>query len=86
MRQVHCDGCDRTEPLGVPKADSVMMPVTLVLVSDSRSWADSDAEKYEADLCDRCRTKVLHTFFKIPSDFDPELPKWLSAPTSALGT
>jgi len=72
--------------MGVPKDDSVMMPVTLVLVSDSRSWADSEAEKFEADLCDRCRSQMLHTFFKIPGDFDPGLPKWLSEPASALGT
>ena len=61
-----------------------MKPVTLFLISDGRSWAADQEEKYEADLCDRCRTKLLHTFFRIPADIDAELPTFLSTPVSAL--
>lgn len=86
MRHVHCDGCGRKEPTDTPKADSVMKSVTLLLVSDGRSWAEGTKEKFEADLCDRCRPQLLHTFFKVPADFDVEIPKWLSEPASALGT
>lgn len=83
MQQMHCDGCNRTEVLGTPKVDSIMMPVTLLLVVDGRSWA-IETEKFEADLCDRCRKKLLHTFFRIPADLDSELPAFLSTPVSAL--
>lgn len=86
MRQIHCDGCNRTEPLGVPKEDSIMMTVSLVHVTDARSWADSGNERYEADLCDRCRPQLLNTFFNISGDTDLELPSFLSVPVSALGT
>ena len=84
MRQMHCDGCNRSEPIDTPKSDSIMKPVTLFLISDGRSWAADQEEKYEADLCDRCRTKLLHTFFRIPADIDAELPTFLSTPISAL--
>jgi hypothetical protein len=84
MRQMHCDGCNRSEPIGTPKSDSIMQMVTLTLVSDGRSWAVDQEEKYEADLCDRCRKKLLHTFFRVPADIDNELPAFLSTPVSAL--
>ena len=84
MRQMHCDGCGRSEVLGTPKSDSIMQTVTLMLVSDGRSWAVDQEEKFEADLCDRCRVKLLHTFFRVPADIDDELPKFLSTPVSAL--
>jgi hypothetical protein len=84
MRYVHCEGCDRKEPVDVPKEDSIMIPVTVALVTDGRSWAKDQAETFEADLCDRCRAKMLHTFFGISADFDPEIPRWLSEPLSAL--
>jgi hypothetical protein len=64
----------------------MMMRVVLTLVPDGRSWAVDQAEKFEADLCDRCRPAMLHTFFRVTADFDPEIPKWLSEPASALGT
>ena len=84
MRQMHCDGCNRAEVLDTPKSDSIMQTVTLMLVSDGRSWAVDQEEKFDADLCDRCRTKLLHTFFRVPADIDDELPKFLSTPVSAL--
>jgi hypothetical protein len=85
MRQVHCDGCNRTEPMDTPKSDQIIRPVTLMLVADGRSWAVDQEEKHEADLCDRCRATLLHTFFRVPADFDPEIPHWMSDPVSALG-
>ncbi len=84
MRQTHCDGCGRTEPIDTPKGDSIMKPVVVMIVEDGRSWAVDQAERYEADLCDRCRPKLLGTFFRIPSDVDHELPPFMSRPVSAL--
>ena len=86
MRLTHCDGCNRTEPVGLPKNDRIMMPVTLLLVSDGRSWAADQEEKFEAELCDRCRKKLLHTFFRIPAELDDELPPFMSQPVSVLET
>lgn len=86
MRQVHCDGCGRTEPIDTPKSDSIMKKVAVMIVEDGRSWAIDQANKFEADLCDRCRPQMLHTFFRVPSDVDFELPDWMSKPVSALGT
>lgn len=87
MRYIHCDGCDRKESEEMPPEESIMMPVTVLFsTADNRSWASDKREKYESHLCDRCRPQLLHTFFKVPQDFDTELPRWMSAPTSALGT
>lgn len=84
MRYVHCEGCDRKEPLDTPRDESIMRSVVVMIVEDGRSWAIEQAEKVEADLCDRCRPQMLHTFFGIPADIDPEIPRWLSEPVSAL--
>lgn len=86
MRQVHCDGCGRTEPIDTPKSDSIMKKVAVMIVEDGRSWVVDPENKFEADLCDRCRHQMLHTFFRVPSDVDFELPDWMSKPVSALGT
>jgi hypothetical protein len=86
MRQVHCDGCNRTEPFDTPKSDSIMKKVVVMIVEDDRSWAIDQADKLEADLCDRCRPQMLSTFFRMPSDVDYELPHWMSKSVSALGT
>ena len=86
MELTHCDGCNRTEPAATPKDDSIMRKVRVTVVEDGRSWASSESEKLEADLCDRCRPKMLQTFFNVPGETDYELPSWMSQPTSALGT
>jgi hypothetical protein len=85
MQLVHCDGCGRSEEVGIPRDESVMEHTAVMIAADPRSWVDNKSNTFEADLCDRCRVKLLHTFFKVPSDTDPELPSFLSAPTSALG-
>lgn len=83
MRQTHCDGCDRTEPVDTPKHESIMQRVeVMVLGKDDRTWAVNSATKIEADLCDRCRKQMLSTFFNVSADVDEELPAWISEPVS----
>lgn len=86
MRQTHCDGCGRTEPVDTPKAESIMQRVVVMVIGkDDRTWVVDSAQKIEADLCDRCRPQMLSTFFGVPADVDEELPAWLSQPVSAIG-
>ena len=85
MELTHCDGCNRTEPAATPKDDSIMKKVVVTVIEDGRSWAVTQSEKLEADLCDRCRPKMLQTFFNVPGEIDYELPIWMSREPSVLG-
>lgn len=63
MRQIICDGCKTGEEIkGDAKAGSDIKQVELEVWEDERSSIPRIPIK--ADLCDKCRTEMLNTYFR----------------------
>jgi hypothetical protein len=86
MRNVVCDGCNRTEEAGLPDKQQKVRHVVIVVQDDTREFAENKQE-HTADLCHNCREFILTKFFRVEGQlkgsaaFDHELPEFMNHPT-----
>lgn len=79
MRQIICDGCKTGEEIkGEAKAGKDIKQVTLEIALDERKSVPR--VPVEADLCEKCRTEMLNTYFRQTIDnSEALLPESLKA-------
>lgn len=78
MQLIHCDGCNKTEPVSTPDEDKDILPFSLTKTKSLRSW-ERNTNQLEAELCSVCLKNMLFKYFCIPSDEEElDIPAFMS--------
>lgn len=85
MQTVVCDGgCGKSELLTVAQKKRSIQSVRLAVILDTRESMPNHDDRYEADLCEDCRTLLLSTYFRIKEGRILEIPRFIEEHSKAI--